>query len=99
PQPKPRLLPYTPLFRSLLTRGSDPTHRQKVIYSLTEKSIALTPVLAQIAIWGRHHTPVSPGADAKARMLEEGGPEFWQQIMDERSEEHTSELQSRENLV
>jgi len=72
----------------LLTRGSDPTHRQKVIYSLTEKSIALTPVLAQIAIWGRHHTPVSPGADAKARMLEEGGPEFWQQIMDELRAEH-----------
>jgi DNA-binding HxlR family transcriptional regulator len=67
----------------LLTRGPDPTHRQKVIYSLTEKSIALVPMLAQIAIWGRHHTPVGEGPDRKARQLEEGGPALWEQLMDD----------------
>ncbi len=66
----------------MLTRGSDPSHKQKVVYSLSEKSIALTPVLAQIAIWGRHYLPVSEGPDRLAKKLEDGGPEFWEQIME-----------------
>ena len=67
----------------LLTRGGDPTHKQKVIYSLTEKSIALAPVLAQIAVWGLHHTPVGEGPARRARMLEEGGPELADRLEEE----------------
>ncbi len=75
----------------MLTRSSDPTHKQKIIYSLTEKSIALTPVLAQISIWGRHHLPVSIGPDRLAAMLEEGGPVYWDQIMLDLRREHLGE--------
>lgn len=35
----------------MATRSGDPEHRQKVIYSLTEKSIALVPVLVQLGAW------------------------------------------------
>lgn len=72
----------------MLTRSADPTHKQKIIYSLTEKSIALTPVLAQIAIWGSHYLPVSEGPARLVRQLEEGGPELLEQIMADLREEH-----------
>src|SRR3954449_2677673 len=32
----------------LLTKSDDPTHKQKAIYSLTEKAITLLPVVVQI---------------------------------------------------
>jgi DNA-binding HxlR family transcriptional regulator len=75
----------------MLTRAPDPSHKQRIIYSLTEKSIALVPVLAQIAIWGRHHLPVSPGPERLACMLEEGGPAYWDEIMAGLRAEHLGE--------
>ena len=38
--------------QGLLTKADDPTHKQKAIYSLTEKGIALLPVVVQIGAWG-----------------------------------------------
>ena len=43
----------------LLSRGDDPTHRQKAIYSLTEPAIQLVPLLAQMGAWGRRFTPAT----------------------------------------
>jgi DNA-binding HxlR family transcriptional regulator len=39
--------------QGMITRGPDPTHKQKAIYSLTDKAIALVPVFAQLGAWGR----------------------------------------------
>lgn len=72
----------------MLTRAPDPGHKQRIIYSLTEKSIALVPVLAQIAIWGLHNLPVSPGPERLARMLEDGGPAYWDEIMIDLRRDH-----------
>lgn len=72
----------------MLTRSADPTHKQKIIYSLTEKSIALTPVLAQIAIWGVNHLPVGEGPARLVRKLEAGGPELLEQMMADLRAEH-----------
>jgi DNA-binding HxlR family transcriptional regulator len=36
----------------LVSRRDDPSHKQKVIYSLTEASIALVPLLAHMGGWG-----------------------------------------------
>ena len=44
----------------LLSRSDDPAHRQRGIYSLTEKAIQLVPVLVQLGAWGRRHLPTSP---------------------------------------
>ncbi len=67
----------------LLSRSGDPTHKQKAIYSLTEASIQLVPVLAQMAAWGRRHTLVSKELAIRAQLLEEGGERMWRAFMDE----------------
>jgi DNA-binding HxlR family transcriptional regulator len=65
----------------MLTRSADPAHRQKIIYSLTEKSITLVPVLAQIGIWANRWLPVDTEMAESARQLEAGGPPLWEELM------------------
>jgi hypothetical protein len=72
----------------MITKSSDPTHKQKAIYRLTEKSIALVPVFAQLGAWGSRHLPASEEASAIPRVLEAGGPATWERFMGELREEH-----------
>src|SRR5688500_10721005 len=72
----------------LITRAPDPSHKQKVIYSLAEPAIQLVPVLAQLGAWGIRHLPVSRELRVRAELLEQGGPEFWDRFMDELREQH-----------
>ena len=72
----------------MITRADDPSHKQKAIYSLTEKAIALVPVFAQLGAWGSRYLPVSEELSIRARVLEEGGPEMWERFMEELREEH-----------
>lgn len=67
----------------LITRADDPSHKQKGIYSLTEKAIQLVPLLAHMGAWGRRHLPVSDELAIRAQLLEEGGPAMWDEFMDE----------------
>jgi DNA-binding HxlR family transcriptional regulator len=67
----------------ILTRADDPTHKQKGIYSLTEKGIELLPVLCQMAVWGRKYLPFSEELGIRAQLLDEGGPALWAEFMDE----------------
>jgi DNA-binding HxlR family transcriptional regulator len=67
----------------LLTRRPDPDHRQKAIYSLTEASIQLVPLLAQMGAWGRRHTRPSKELSVRAELLEKGGVALWNALMDE----------------
>lgn len=67
----------------MITRSDDPSHKQKAIYSLTEKAIQLVPVFAQIGAWGRRHLPASEDLSIRAQVLEEGGPQMWAEFMDE----------------
>jgi len=67
----------------LLTRAADPAHRQRTVYSLTGKSIALVPLLVQLGAWGRRYLPVSPELAIRAQLLEEGGPKMWNDFMAE----------------
>lgn len=74
--------------QDILTRAADPSHKQKAIYSLTERGIQLLPVLAQMGAWGSRHLPVTEELAIRARLLEEGGPELWNAFMDELRAEH-----------
>jgi DNA-binding HxlR family transcriptional regulator len=74
--------------QGIFTKADDPTHRQKAVYSLTEKGIELLPVLAQMSAWGLKHLPVSEELGIRARLLEEGGPRMWAEFMDELRETH-----------
>lgn len=72
----------------VLTWEDDPSHKQKAIYSLTDKGIALLPVIAQIGIWGRTHCPVTTDSAATAAQLEKGGPKLWKKKMSELRRTH-----------
>jgi DNA-binding HxlR family transcriptional regulator len=67
----------------LLSRAGDPTHKQKGIYSLTEASIQLVPLLAHMGSWGRKHTLVSRELSIRAALLEKGGDRMWKAFMTE----------------
>jgi DNA-binding HxlR family transcriptional regulator len=67
----------------LISKQNDPSHSQKVIYSLTEQAIQLVPVFAMIGAWGRRHLPVSEELSIRAQLLEEGGAPMWSQFMDD----------------
>jgi len=78
----------TLLEQGILTKADDPTHKQKSVYSLTEKGIELLPVLAQMAAWGVKYLPVTEELAIRAKLLEEGGPKLWADFMDELRELH-----------
>src|SRR5919108_1347551 len=65
-----------------LTRTGDESHKQKAIYSLTEKAIQLVPLLAHMGAWGRRHLPVTRELSVRSQLLEEGGPALWDDFMD-----------------
>lgn len=74
--------------QGIISRAPDPTHKQKVVYSLTEPAIQLVPVLVALGAWGRRHRPVSRELSVRAELLERGGPEMWDAFMDELREQH-----------
>jgi DNA-binding HxlR family transcriptional regulator len=67
----------------MITRSDDPTHKQKAIYSLTEKAIQLVPLFVAMGAWGRRHLPVAPHLAIRAELLENGGPAMWEDFMQE----------------
>jgi DNA-binding HxlR family transcriptional regulator len=72
----------------LITRADNPTHRQKLTYSLTEQAIALVPVFAQIGAWAQEFLPVSHELGVRMAALNAGGPARWAAFMDELREIH-----------
>ena len=78
----------TLLAEDVISREDDPSHKQKGIYSLTEKGIELLPVLAQMAGWGYKYLPVTEELGIRAKLLRDGGPKMWDELMDELREAH-----------
>ena len=74
--------------QGIISKADDPTHKQKNVYSLTDKGIALLPVLAQMSVWGRKHLPVTEELSIRAQLLEEGGPKLRADFMEELRETH-----------
>ena len=85
----------TLLDQGILTRTDDPTHKQKAIYSLTEKGIELLPILAQMGAWGLKYQPVSEELGIRAHLLGQGGPQLWAELMDELREIHLGRPRAR----
>jgi DNA-binding HxlR family transcriptional regulator len=78
--------------QGMLTKADDPTHKQKAIYSLTEKAIALLPIVVQIGAWGSRWVPDARKLDAPARRylreIQQGGPRLWARQMNQLRAEH-----------
>jgi DNA-binding HxlR family transcriptional regulator len=66
----------------LLTRD-DVGPGRKAAYSLTESSIQLVPVFAQLGEWGVRHRPTTDRLRVRAEVLSAGGPPLWEEFMDE----------------
>jgi DNA-binding HxlR family transcriptional regulator len=67
----------------LLSRTDNPAHKQKAIYSLTEASIQLVPLLAHLGAWGCRFTSPTRQLSVRAQLLEEGGERLWKAFMSE----------------
>ena len=67
----------------LLSAAPDPAHRQRTVYSLTDKAIDLVPVMVALGDWGVKHLPVDPRFAARSIALTAGGPEMWADFADE----------------
>ena len=78
--------------RGVLTKADDPTHKQKAIYSLTEKGIALLPIIVQIGGWGSYWLAdakkLDPHARKVLRAIREEGPRGWAKRMNALRAEH-----------
>jgi hypothetical protein len=70
------------------TRGRD---GGRAAYSLTEASIQLVPVFAQLGEWGLHHRPTTKRLRVRAELLTVGGPELWRKFMAELRTIHLGE--------
>ncbi|MFC5585409.1 winged helix-turn-helix transcriptional regulator [Nitratireductor kimnyeongensis] len=67
----------------VISKADDPSHKQKAIYSLTEKGIELVPVFAMIGAWGSKWLPVTEELSIRAKILAEGGSPLWEEFMDD----------------
>lgn len=78
--------------QGILTKADDPTHKQKAVYSLTEKGIALLPIIVQIGAWGSRYVPAAKKLDRRSRAIirqvQRGGPPLWARVMDELRAKH-----------
>ncbi len=73
--------------QGIIVKSQDASHKQKAIYSLTEKGIGLLPLLMEMVTWGhRYLPPFRPRG--LARILEEGGPKLRAEFMAELRETH-----------
>lgn len=71
-----------------LTAEADPNHKQRTIYSLTDKSISLLPAMIALGAWGRRFLPATPELAIRNQVLEEGGQQLQEAFMDELRERH-----------
>jgi len=77
----------------------DPSHKQKRRLSLTDKAIALVPVMAQLGAWGVRHMNCAPELAVRARLLAEGGPDLWEDFMAELRNLHLDAQPPRRSVL
>jgi DNA-binding HxlR family transcriptional regulator len=82
-----------------ITAAPDPGHKQRTIYSLTEKSIALVPVMSALGSWGVQYEPASPTLGARSIALGQGGPQMWADFMDELRHLHLGAPKPRRSVL
>ena len=70
----------------VVTKGGDPTHAQKAVYSLTEKGLELLPVLVAMSTWTQKHFPKTRRPEAV--QLVAGGSRFVKQLQEHLRREH-----------
>src|SRR2546430_11136523 len=92
--PRSTLFPYTTLFRSLVERLEDLVHAR-----LPQDVLDLVAVLERRQVGGPRGQVEEEVAEDALRTLGDGRVLVQHVLLPDRSEEHTSELQSQSNLV
>ncbi len=67
------------LDEGVVTKTEDSSHKQKAIYSLTEKGVDLLPILMQISRWSYKYRPVDEAYMDNTLPYEQGGD--WEDLM------------------
>jgi DNA-binding HxlR family transcriptional regulator len=76
------------LEEGIITKTEDSSHKQKAIYSLTEKGIALLPILMQISAWSYKYRPVSKEYLAQGVPPEHAEPSYIKKMTKQLRETH-----------
>jgi DNA-binding HxlR family transcriptional regulator len=82
--------------QGIIVKSHDPSHKQKGIYSLTEKGIELLPLLLEMVAWGHKCLPAARPRGL-AKVLEEGGPKLRAEFMAELRKTHLGKSSARKN--
>ena len=72
----------------IITKRPDPDHKQKNIFSLTEKGIDLLPIMAEIGTWSFKHKSVDIKRYKHAQTLVKGGKELQKEMKKNLLKEH-----------
>ena len=72
----------------ILTRSEDGSHKQKIIYSLTQKGIDLFPIIMSIAEWSVKYQPVDKEKAARAKEIIDGGVKAQREVMKSLRDQH-----------
>ena len=72
----------------VITKTKDTTHKQKLIYSLTQKGIDLLPVITNMAKWSLKHETVNETSSQHTKALLDGGEERIEKYYQKLKEKH-----------
>lgn len=72
----------------IIKKEPDLHHKQKIIYSLTEKGIDLFPIIMEIAKWSLKYKPVDKDKAERAAEIINGGIKAQEAVMEELKKQH-----------
>ena len=72
----------------LITKQNDEHHKQKIVYSLTEKGIDLLPILIEMAAWSVKYKPVDKLDMVRVNHMKKGGLKLIDKIKKLLKKEH-----------
>ncbi len=75
----------------IIHRRSNPNHKQKIQYLLTQKGIDLFPILMENARWSLKYKLVNEADAEKARVILAGGPQKMEAFMQALKERHLND--------
>ncbi len=64
----------------IVVKMKDPTHKQRIIYALTEKGIDLLPIIIEIGCWGVKYKPVTSKQKFRAKELKDTGEKLLKEM-------------------
>ncbi|HAS44580.1 MAG TPA: transcriptional regulator [Microscillaceae bacterium] len=74
--------------KGILKKQPDATHKQKYIYSLTEKGIDLLPIITTMAQWSLKHETVDEESSRHTQALIDGGEALMEKFREDLKEKH-----------